>query len=189
MSNSCIYVELMYLSTIYYFVSDVQKVKKVIWKGAEFRTLESQIKIKTDNSCILSSYQQQEDKNEEVKLKIAVGRIIDIYVHTLHGKEEDADHKWSVFIKADWHEPVGVNNVNGLLQVRHNPNWNRCGIVNIAQCHATNCVFWPSSPVSLMQSKKRAKKKQKIDTMGIVYDVITHHDEERAVVDLEKFFD
>lgn len=126
-------------------------------------------------------------------MKIAVGRITDMYVHTLHGKEGRADHKWSVFIKANWYEPVGVNDVNGLLQVRENPNWNRCGIVNISQCHTTNCVFWPTDPLALLEAKsntkkrKRANKKQKKE--DIIYDVITHHDDERAVVDLEQFFD
>ena len=74
----------------------------------------------------------------------------------------------------------------------------KCGItligIDVALLTLHNAMqliacFGHPSPVSLMQSKKRAKKKQKIDTMGIVYDVITHHDEESAVVDLEKFFD
>jgi hypothetical protein len=170
-------------------------VNKVTWKGTEFRTLGSQTLIQTDNSCILSSYNQQEDKNERAKLKIAIGRITDLYVHTLHGKEGQPGHKWSVFIKADWYEPVGVNQVNGLLQVRQNPNWDRCGIANMLQCHASNCCFWPSDPLSLMEAKKpkksssRQKKKQKVDKVDILYDVITHHDDEQALMNLEEFFE
>lgn len=158
-------------------------MNKVTWNGCEFRTVGSQAAIRTDNSCILSRYNEK-DKEEEV-LKIAVGRITDMYVHTLFGKKGRADHKWSVFIKADWYEPVGLNPVNGLLQVKQNDFWDRCGIVNITQCHATNCVFWPSNPFPLLHKGRTNRKQSKHEQ---IYDVITHHDDEQAVTDLQVFF-
>ena len=161
-------------------------MKKVTWNGCEFRTVGSQATIQTDNSCILSKYQAQENKNEEKKLKISVGRITDIYVHTLFGKEGRADHKWSVFIKADWYEPVGVSPVNGLLQVQQNDFWDRCGIVNITSCHAINCVFWPSDPFPLLNKQKTKRKQSKHQ---VTYDVITHHDTEKTITDLSVFFE
>jgi hypothetical protein len=165
-----------------------------------FRTVGSQTKINTDNSGVIAAYESAEQKTD----RLAVGRITDLYVHCLNGKKVDEEGAvWTVFVKADWFKPVQVHPVNGLLQVEENKHWDRCGIVDIGQCHALNCVFWPSDPLQLEQErrdKERASlrtttKKRKHDEVMVaspiplLFDVITHHDDKQVLFDLEKCFD
>jgi hypothetical protein len=123
--------------------------------GTKFCTTGSQLKSsKSDNSCILCRYKSNG------KETLAVGRIHKLYVHKLH---DGADSPWDVFVGAEWFEHVGLNPVNGLLQIRKNDCWNKCDFTNLRNCLSINCVFWLSDPF--------ADK-----TLMSLYDVITHYD-------------
>ena len=59
--------------------------------------------------------------------------------------EPENHRKWAFSKKPPcWYEPVSINPVNGLLQVKENRFWDRCGIADLGQCYPINCVFWPS---------------------------------------------
>jgi hypothetical protein len=171
-----------------------------VYEDIQFRTVGSQTKINTDNSGVIAAFTSLEQNTD----KLAVGRITDLYVHCLNGKKVGEDGAlWTVFVKADWFEPVQIHPVNGLLQVQENKHWDRCGIVDIGQCHALNCVFWPSDPLRLEQeerdqqrTRKHGKKRKRAhdDEMAanpipILFDVITHHDDDQVLLDLSKCFD
>jgi hypothetical protein len=171
-----------------------------VYEDIEFRTAGSQTNITTDNSGVIAGYTSLEDGTN----KLAIGRITDMYVHSLNGKRVGEDGAlWTVFVRADWFEPVQIHAVNGLLQVQENRHWDRCGIVDIGQCHALNCVFWPSDPLQLVQEERdkqrkscrsKIRKRDHDDEMAakpipILFDVITHHDDGQVLVDLQQFFD
>jgi hypothetical protein len=166
-----------------------------------FRTSGSQTRVKTDNSGVIAGYKQQNEETKEETKHIAVGRITDLYVHFLKGKDvHDPTAVWSVFVKADWYEPVRINEVNELLQVQENKYWDRCGIVDLGQCYSLNCVFWPSDPLGLEKEKREAEQKRirgrKRKVCGdadyvdvpVLFDVLTHHDDQQVMIDLEKCF-
>jgi hypothetical protein len=171
-----------------------------VYEDVEFRTVGNQTNVATDNSGVIAAYTSLEQKTG----KLAVGRITDMYVHCLNGKKVGEDGAvWTVFVRADWFEPVRIHPVNGLLQVQENKHWDRCGIVDIGQCHSVSCVFWPSDPLQLEQEERDTQRKSArgvkrkrdhddemaANPIPILFDVITHHDDNQVLVDLQQFFD
>jgi hypothetical protein len=64
-----------------------------------------------------------------------------MFTHAAHAGDDP-----KVVIQATWYEKIGVNPVNGLPQIKPQPNFDSCSVTFLDQCVPLNCVFFPSNP-------------------------------------------
>ena len=128
--------------------------------GLEFRTAESQVKFKMENSCILYFFHDNSSRRRLLPTVLSFGVIKQMFYHQLWQNSEA-----KVVLDIDWYERIGESPRNGLPQIKRNHNWDQQRVAFLEDCCSLNACFWPSEPWN--------PPKDPDDTLS---DVILHHD-------------
>jgi hypothetical protein len=116
-------------------------VAKAKLDGVLFRTEPSQMKMKSDNSCLMEETMLQGEGKENPEKSRLYGRIQRMFVHRMHPGETSPE---MVVVECDWYHATGTNQVNGLIQLERNHHFDSCRVKFLKDCVARNFVFWPS---------------------------------------------
>ena len=96
---------------------------------------------KTDNSCVMVEYHDEEDPPETKRL--CYGHITRIFKHKVH---KDVDESLSVFIEAEWYSKTGEDAITGLTRVRRNHNFDASRVNPAKEVLCCSFALWPASP-------------------------------------------
>ena len=119
--------------------NSVRYIKRAELDGTLFTSVEWSDGKLTDNSYIVNSYKEEEDKKEVTVTSI--GHIKYMFVASLrNGGPED------VVIGGDWYDVVGTNTVSKNKQVRYNPNFASEHLAFLRNCTPINLILVPSDP-------------------------------------------
>ena len=127
--------------------------------GVLFRTskVQRQKRNRTDNSCLVGYVNVQNGRNQGAVQK-CYGIIQRLYLHFMYPPPSNQTYKltmeklksitvpWCVFAECDWYEELGKSPTTGLTRIRKNDFRANCPLIDLANCHPSNVVFWPETP-------------------------------------------
>jgi hypothetical protein len=119
----------------------VQEIQRASFGKSTFRTESSQADFKMNDACIMTRYITEESGTESIGYRI----IMRMFIHKLFDSSEDPNDE-KIVIQARWYECVGVNPVNGLPQIKHQPNFDACSVAFLENCVPENLLFLQSNP-------------------------------------------
>ena len=165
--------------------------------GVLFRTskVQPQKRNRTDNSCVVGyvNVQNGTGRNQGARaVQKCYGVIQRLYLHFMYPPPKTQTYKltvekleritvpWCVFAECDWYEELGKSPTTGLTRIRKNDFWADCPLIDLANCHPSNVVFWPETPFDPMKFDEDGHPiEESADnfTGDGTYVVITHSDE------------
>jgi len=83
------------------------------------------------------------------------GIIQRLYLHFMYPPPPKQTYKLAVenlksstvpWIECDWYEERGKSPTTGLTRIRKNDFRANCPLIDLANCHPSNVVFWPETP-------------------------------------------
>jgi hypothetical protein len=101
------------------------------------RTMESQRRLRKDDSCIAVPYHEASDGSK----RLAYGRIKAMFQHTLYPGGPTLH-----IVDCDWYETIDTS--GPLTKVIPNPNFDRCRLADLSTAYPQSLAFWPVDPFS-----------------------------------------